>query len=481
MLEQSLQQKLQQRMSAYQIQAMKLVEIPAALLEQRIKDELESNPMLEIDPSGNEEDNKSDSTNEDETYDKSIEEYLSQDETPSYLLKANNYSPDDKHEDIPFSEGTSFYEHLEEQLGQFNFSEKEETIAKYIIGNIDEDGYLRRSVEELTDDISFATNLEIEDIEVDSILQTVQHFDPIGVGARDLRECLQLQLRARDLKNPTIKNAYDIITLCFDEFTRKHYDKIMKRLHIEDEDEIREAFDEIVHLNPKPGSAYSGAIVKTAQPIIPDFIVEYEDNQITFRLNARNEPELRISNTYKEMLRKYMREKNNRSKSDKEAMDFVKQKIESAKWFIEALKQRRNTLTLVMDSIIKYQGDYFIDGDESKLKPMILKDIADKTGLDPSTISRVSNSKYAQTPFGIVSLKSFFSEKIQNNDGDDVSSREVKKIIQDAINAEDKRKPLTDDKLTELLSGKSFNIARRTVAKYREQLGIPVARLRKEL
>lgn len=483
MLNQNLQQRMQQKLTAFQIQIIKLLEVPTALLEQRIKEEMETNPLLEYDSDSKPEEDMPDEKeySEEEERDASLEEYMSMGDVPDYKLQTNNYSDDDKHEDIPYSEGSTFYEHLEEQIGLHDFDERHAEIAKYIIGNIDEDGYLRRSVQDIADDISFATNSEISDAEVDNVLTVVQSFDPIGVGARDLRECLLLQLKTLDLTNETNNLAYNIINQCFEEFTRKHYDKIMKHLRIYDEDELKDAIDEIIHLNPKPGSAYSGATVKVAQHIIPDFIVEYDDGQLSFKLNSQNEPELRISNTYNEMLNEYVHNKANQTKEQKEAVMFVKQKLDAAKWFIDALRQRRNTLIQVMGAILEYQGEYFIDGDETKLKPMILKDISDKTGLDPSTISRVSNSKYVQAPFGIFPLKYFFSEKIQSAEGEDVSSREVKKILQESIDAEDKRRPLTDDKLTEILASHSYNIARRTVAKYREQLGIPVARLRKKL
>lgn len=486
MLKQTLQQKLQQKLSPNQILTMKLIEVPAAQLEQRIKEELEENPVLEIDPE-KERHNDDEDTEETETSeetndrDTSIEEYLANSDVPAYKLKANNYSPDDKQPEIPFSEGISFYEHLQEQIGLQDFNDEQEKIARYIIGNIDEDGYLRRTPQEIADDLAFATNLEIDTKEIESILSVIQHFDPAGVGALDLRECLLLQLRVRDQNNDTIKLATDIVEQCFEEFTKKHYDKIIKKLHIEKEDELKAAIDEILHLNPKPGSGFSGSLVKASQHIIPDFIIDYEDNRLSFHLNSRNEPELKISTTYREMLQEYVSNKANQTREQREAAVFVKQKLDSAKWFIDALRQRRNTLTLVMKAILDYQGDYFIDGDETKLKPMILKDIARMTSLDASTISRVSNSKYVQTPFGIYPLKYFFTEKMQNTEGEDVSSREVKKILEESIAAEDKRNPLTDEKLVEILAAKSYNIARRTIAKYREQLGIPVARLRKEL
>lgn len=486
-INQSLQQKLQQRLSPLQIQIMKLIEIPAIQLEQRIKEELEQNPVLEIDPVEKPDDGEDDAPIDDiensaseSPRETSIEEYLRlEQDTPAYKLQSSNFSPDDQKDEVPVSEGMSFLEHLEEQIGLQSFTPEEEQIAHYIIGNIDEDGYLRREVEQMADDISFSTNNDIDPEAVKRVLTVVQRFDPLGVGARDLRECLLLQLKGKNLQDPINRLAYDVIDQCFEEFTKKHYDKIEKKLHIEDTEDLRDAVEEILRLNPKPGSVYSGAIVKTSQAIVPDFIVEYEDNKLSFRLNRRSEPELHLSRTYTEMLEEYSRNKNNQSNDQKEAVQFVRQKLDSAKWFIDAIKQRRNTLKLVMQAIMDYQGEYFIDGDDKKLRPMILKDIAEKTNLDVSTISRVTNSKYVQTPFGIYSLKYFFTEKAQGTEGDDISSREVKQILQESIDAEDKHKPLPDDRLTEILQEKGYTIARRTVAKYREQLGIPVARLRK--
>ncbi len=468
-----------------QIQAMKLLEVPAAQLEQRIKEEMEDNPLLEIDNSPRDDaDDSDDDTAVDEQDNKntSIEEYLKIiEETPAYKLKVNNFSADDKHDDVPFTVGISFYEHLEEQIGLQDFTEEQAKIARYIIGNIDEDGYLRRTPNEMADDISFATNEDVTVDEVNAVLKVVQQFDPVGVGASSLQECLILQMRTHDVNDPIVALSLEILTTCYEEFTKKLYDKIMRRLHIDDKEQLRQALDEILRLNPKPGSNYSGAILKASQPIIPDFIVEFDDNKLTFRLNSRNDPELRISSTYMNLLRKYARHRDNQSKDRNEVLTFVRQKFSSAKWFIDSLRQRRDTLSLVMGAILEYQRAFFEDGDESKLRPMILKDIAKMTNLDASTISRVSNSKYVQTPFGIFSLKYFFSEAIQSTEGEDVSSREVKKILAESVADEDKQNPLTDDRLAEILASKSYNIARRTVAKYREQLGIPVARLRKKL
>ncbi len=480
MLKQSLQQKLLQKLSPLQIQVIKLLEIPAAQLEQRIKKEIEENPVLELEGEGrdNEEDNiKETEVEKDEL---SIDEYIQNEDIPAYKLQSRNFSKDDKHEDIPFSDGTTFHEFLINQLGLRILSERQRLMAEYIVGNVDEDGYLRREIDEIIDDIAFSQNVEYEEKEALDVLDIVQDFEPSGVAARDLQECLLLQLDKKDKTHPAVENAYNIIKFHFEEFTKKHYEKITKRLHLEEED-VKEALDEILKLNPKPGSSYSNPMTKTVQHIIPDFILEIKDGKPEISLNTRNVPELRISQTYSNMLEDYSGNKKNQSKEKKEAVMFVKQKLDSAKWFIDAIRQRQNTLLTTMNAILQYQREYFIEGDDTKLKPMILKDIAEITNLDISTISRVSNSKYIQTHFGIFPLKSFFSEGMQTDSGEEVSTREIKKILLDCIETEDKRKPLTDDKLSQILKEKSYNIARRTVAKYREQLNIPVARLRKEL
>ncbi|MCT4588373.1 MAG: RNA polymerase factor sigma-54 [Carboxylicivirga sp.] len=482
MLKQSLQQKLLQKLSPLQIQVIKLLEIPTAQLEQRIKKELEENPILELereqqDPDKDEQEVPEQEVERDEL---SIDEYINNEDIPAYKLQARNFSKDDKHEDIPFSTGATFHEHLIAQLGLRILTDRQRNIAEYIIGNVDEDGYLRREVDEIIDDLAFAQNIEVDEREALDVLEIVQDFDPAGVAARDLQECLLLQIQRKDRSYPDIENAFQVLKYHFEEFTRKHYDKITKRLHI-DEDELKDALAEILKLNPKPGSSYSNPMSKTVQHIIPDFVLEIEDEQFQLSLNNRNVPELRISNTYSDMLQDYSANKKNQTQDKKDAVMFVKQKLDSAKWFIDAIKQRQNTLMTVMNSILDYQHDYFIEGDETKLKPMILKDIAERTNLDISTISRVSNSKYIQTHFGIFPLKYFFSEGMQTESGEEVSTREIKKILEECIANEDKRKPLTDDKLAAILKEKSYNIARRTVAKYREQLNIPVARLRKEL
>ncbi len=464
---------------------IKLLEVPAMQLEQRIKKEIEENPALEEgeeevagDAENEEEDIFEPEDNEQEEF--SLDDYMQEDEIPEYRLQTSNYSADDDHKtDIPFSTGSSFYEHLEAQIGLRDLDEKQEILAEYILGNIDEDGYLRRELENIVDDLAFTQNLTTTEEELLDVLHIVQDLDPAGVGARSLQECLLLQLERKDQDIPGIKLATTIIDKYFDEFTRKHYEKITARLDISDE-RMKLVMDEILKLNPKPGGSFSDPLNKTTQHIVPDFLLDYRENDIEVHLNSRNLPELRVSRTYSEMLEAYSMDKS-KNKTHKETIAFVKQKLDSAKWFIDAMKQRQNTLLLTMNAILEYQHDYFIDGDETKLKPMILKDIAEATGLDISTISRVANSKYIQTHFGIFPLKYFFSEGLQTDSGEEVSTREIKMILQECISNEDKKKPLTDEKLTDILQEKGYLIARRTVAKYREQLNIPVARLRKEI
>lgn len=484
MLKQSLHQKMLQKLSPLQIQVIKLLEIPTFELEQRIKEEMEENPVLEFAKDNKEKDEYDESDSKEEVEvekdEVSLDDYINADDIPSYRLQSRNYSKDDKHEDIPFSGGTTFHENLISQLGLRILDDRQRGIAEYIIGNIDEDGYLRRELEEMVDDLAFSQNLEINEEEALEILKIVQDFDPPGVAARDLRECLLLQLAKKDHDIPAVQWASEILTDYFEEFTRKHYDKIGRRLQLEEED-LKAAMDEILKLNPKPGSSYSNPMHKAAQLIIPDFTLDIVDGQFQLSLNSRSVPDLTVSNTYSEMLEEYQSNKKNQTREQKEAAMFVKQKLDSAKWFIDAIKQRHNTLETVMNAILEYQKDYFIEGDEMQLRPMILKDIAEKTDLDISTISRVSNSKYIQTHFGIFPLKYFFSEGLQTDSGEEVSTREIKMILEECIENEDKRKPLTDERLAKILKEKSYNIARRTVAKYREQLNIPVARLRKEL
>ena len=474
-----------QKLSPQQIQMIKLLEIPTVQLEQRIKKELEENPLLEETP-GDETDTAVQDEEEKEEKDPdqeefTLEDYLDMDETdiPSYRLNAQNYSPDEKREDIPFSVGATFHEHLGDQLGMVVLDDKERQLAEFIIGNIDEDGYLRRKLDAIADDISFSQNIRTDEFELLKILRIIQEFDPAGVGARDLQECLLLQIDRKDPCTPEIMLARKIIKHHFEEFTRKHFEKIIARLNL-DEESFKDALDEILKLNPKPGSSFSDPMNKETQQIIPDFILEFKDGELQLGLNSRNVPELRLSKSYRELLESQPGSKGG-SKQQKELVSFVKQKLDSARWFIDAIKQRQNTLMRTMEAIIEFQHEYFIEGDETKLRPMILKDIAERTQLDISTISRVANSKYIQTHFGIFPLKYFFSEGLQTDTGEEVSSREIKKILQETVGAENKRKPITDEELADVLQQKGYHIARRTVAKYREQLGIPVARLRKEM
>jgi len=479
MLRQKLQQKLLQKLSPQQIQMIKLLEVPSMQLEQRIKKEIEENPALE---EGSDE--NSDESIDDVAVKEERQVTLDQfeyDDTPSYKLNSNNYSKPELKPDIPFSVGFSFHDYLENQLGLRDLDERKTELALYLIGNIDDDGYLRRKLEAIADDLAFSQNIKTNEFELLEILRIIQDFDPSGVGARDLQECLILQIQTKDMNNPEVVLARKILKHHFDEFTKKHFDRIMDRLNIT-EPQMKEAVDEILKLNPKPGSGYSDPHSKVAEHVIPDFIFENDEGELQLSLNSRNVPELRVSKTYSEMLDTYSSNAKSKASSQmKDAASFVKQKMDSARWFIDAIKQRQNTLMTTMEAIIDYQKLYFEDGDEMFLKPMILKDIADKTGLDISTISRVANSKYIQTHFGIYPLKYFFSEGMQTDSGEEVSTREIKKILEECIENESKRKPLTDDELAEILQKKGYQIARRTVAKYREQLNIPVARLRKEL
>lgn len=487
MLKQKLQQKLLQKLSPQQIQMIKLLEVPTLQIEQRIKKELEENPALEEGPDEDEDEIRNEEP-DDEQFDEkdkdqeefTLDDYIEEDEIPEYRLQTNNYSKEDeKKSEIPFSVGSSFHEYLESQLSLRDLTDKQKILGEYILGNIDEDGYLRRELVNIVDDLAFLQNVTTTEQELEEVLTVIQDLDPPGVGARSLRECLLIQLAIKDRALPEIKNAYTVIDLYFDEFSKRHYDKITGRMGIS-EDELKTAIEEILKLNPKPGSLFSDSFARTSQPIIPDFILELTEDGFDLHLNSRNLPELRLSSAYNEMLQSYIREKGQK-KEMKEAIIFVKQKIDSAKWFIDAIKQRQNTLLLTMNAILEYQQEYFIDGDETKLKPMILKDVAEMTGLDISTVSRVANSKYIQTHFGIFPLKFFFSEGLQTDSGEEVSTREIKRILQDCIENEEKRRPLTDERLTEILQDKGYQIARRTVAKYREQLNIPVARLRREI
>jgi len=485
MLKQSLQQKLLQKLSPQQIQMIKLLEIPAMQLEQRIKKELEENPVLEEGDEGDQYEEPEEDTREEETdqdgEEFTLEDYLNDEDIPSYRLHTSNTSRDDnKSAEIPFSAGSSFHEHLKSQLGMQVLSEREQMLAEYILGNIDEDGYLRRKISAIADDLAFSQNILTNEEELEEILRIIQDLDPPGVGARDLQECLLLQIMEKDQNDPRVALARQILKYHFQEFTKKHYEKILNRLNI-NEEQLKDAMGEILKLNPKPGSSFSDPMNRSVQHIIPDFILENKDGELQLSLNARNVPELRLNRSYTEMLEHYQKSKDRSTREQKDAITFVKQKLDSARWFIDAIKQRQHTLMLTMQAIIDYQREYFLEGDETKLRPMILKDIAEKTHLDISTISRVANSKYIQTHFGIFPLKYFFSEGMQTDSGEEVSTREIKSILKDFIEKEDKKNPLTDERLAEILRKKGYLIARRTVAKYREQMHIPVARLRKEI
>lgn len=474
-----------QKLSPQQIQMIKLLEVPTLQIEERIKKELEENPALEegqeeedIPSEGEEEEQIEEKDKDQEEF--TLDDYIEEDEIPDYRLQTKNYSKDEeKRTEIPFSVGFSFHEHLESQLGLRELTDKQTILGEYILGNIDEDGYLRRELINIVDDLAFLQNIETTESELEEVLKIIQDLEPPGVGARTLRECLLLQIEKRDKSQPSMNLAHTILDTHFEEFTKRHYDKITARLGIT-ENELKAAIDEVLKLNPKPGGVYSDPFNKTSQPIIPDFILELSEDGFDLHLNSRNLPELRLSAAYNEMLHTYSRDKSQK-KEMKDAVLFVKQKIDSAKWFIDAIKQRQNTLLLTMNAILEYQHEYFFDGDETKLKPMILKDVAEMTGLDISTISRVANSKFIQTHFGIFPLKFFFSEGLQTDSGEEVSTREIKRILQDCIENEQKRRPLTDERLTDILQEKGYQIARRTVAKYREQLNIPVARLRREI
>jgi RNA polymerase sigma-54 factor len=480
-LKQYLAQKLEQRLSPQQIQLMKLLQVPTMELDQRIKQEIEENPALEEGKDEQEEEynqeEEYDNDSDDEREDFDLTDYFD-DDSPDYKTQSNNSSRDDEERVIPLSGDQSFQEKLTEQLHLLDLDDTQFLIADTIIGNLDESGYLNREVEALVDDLAFSANVVVTNKEVQEVLSLVQELDPAGVGARDLRECLLLQINRRQDGDITIFTAKKILEDHFEEFTKKHYDKIQKKLEIEDKD-LKEAINEIIRLNPKPGGSMKDS-TKSMQQIIPDFMIVEFEGRLELTINGRNSPELKISREYERMLRSYA-EGAKTSRSDKEAVTFVRQKLENAKWFIDAIKQRQNTLLFTMEAIMNYQKEYFLTGDETNLRPMILKDIAEMIGLDISTISRVANSKYVQTPYGIFPLKYFFSESLSTDSGEEVSTREVKKILSEAIEGESKKKPLTDDRLAVLLKEKGYNIARRTVAKYREQLNIPVARLRKEL
>jgi len=484
MLKQSLNLKLSQKLSPQQIQLMKLIQLPTQAFEQRLKEEMNENPALEA-GSENQDDYEED-TFEQDTYedegetieadDINIDEYLSNDETPDYKLSANNYS-DEEQRESPLAASVSFHQDLLNQLRTFMLDDQERDIAEFLVGSIDDQGYIRRSIPDIVDDMAFTQGIYTDEETVLRVLQVIHELDPPGVGARDLQECLLLQLKH---KTPTefVEMATDIIENQFDAFTKKHYDKLMQKYGVTEE-QLKKAIAEIERLNPKPGGSYGGS-TRMIEHVVPDFAIKIVDGDLELSLNGRNAPTLHVSRDYQDMLQTYKvsREK---SQAQKDAVMFIKQKLDSAKWFIDAIRQRQETLLVTMTAIMEYQRDYFLEGDETKLRPMILKDIADRVGLDISTISRVANSKYVETPYGTKLIKEFFSEAMKNDQGEDVSTLEIKKILQNIIEEEDKRKPLPDDQLAELLKQKGYPIARRTIAKYREQLDIPVARMRKKI
>ena len=469
-IRQSLEQKLQQRLSPQQIQGIKLLELPTLQLEQRIKQEIEENPVLEEE----ERDNDSDEAG------LTLEDYIRNEEnTASYKLKVNNTSKDDERRAPTLSQGMSLPEFLTEQLAYHHLTEKERAIAQFVIGTLDDDGYLRRPTASIADDLAFTQGIEATDEEIDRVIGVIQTLDPAGIGARSLGECLVIQLRALREQTPAVRLAIAILTDHYDAFVKKHYERMMRRLGVTEE-EFRAAIEEIVRLNPKPTNGYSDESAAASPNIIPDFLLDYNNGSFDLQLTSRNIPELKINSSYLRMAEKALNG-GGRSEEDREALQFIRQKIDSAKWFISAIKQRQETLMKTMRAILHFQRDYFVEGDEAKLRPMILKDIADATGFDISTISRVVNSKYIQTHFGVFQLKYFFSEGLLTESGEEVSTREIKRILAEAIENEDKRDPLTDEALMDTLTAKGYKIARRTVAKYREMLGIPTSRLRKEI
>ena len=467
MLKQGLELKQTQKLSPLQIQTIKLIELPIQELEQRIRKEMEENPVLDEDTAKDD---------EEAPREVSLSEYKEDDSIPSYRLRSDNYSKDERPQYNTFSVKESFTQSLMEQLGYRNLTEHQYAVAAFLVGSLDDDGYLRRSLDSVVDDLSFRANIETDEEEVLQMLRVIQEFEPLGVGARDLRECLLLQIR-HCRKSPAVENAIKILEHHFNDFTGKHFQKIMTRMGLSEE-EMKAAIAKIVKLNPSPGGQIDDSYSDQAQQIIPDFFLEYKDGKLLLSMPRFSVPELRVNRKYADLL---MEAATSSEREKKEAAAFVKKKLDSAKWFVEAIKQRHNTLQSTMQAIIDYQHDYFIDGDETNLKPMVLKDIAEKTGFDISTISRVVNSKYIETHFGIYSLKYFFSEGLENQDGEEVSTRELKKVLQECVDNEDKHKPLTDDELVVKMTEKGYKVARRTVAKYRDQLGIPKARLRREL
>ena len=482
MLNQKLQLKLSQKLSPQQIQLMKLIQLSTLEFEQKLSREIEENPAL--DTKNETEDNDIDEFDADDNYEKEevnndeidISDYLADDDIPDYNLRTNNYSEENEAA-IPFASGTSFNQFLKNQLHSFSFSNEDLKIAEFIVGSLDQFGYLRRDLIDISDDLAFSLGIDADEDQIQSVLDKVYLLDPAGVGAKNLQQCLLLQLKRKSITK-NISNAIKITEDLFDEFSKRHFDKIKSKLNISDED-LRDCMGEIEKLNPKPGGAYNEN-TKINSSVVPDFTIELVDGEIKLKLNSRNAPDLYVSQEYKNMLSGYSESKE-KTKSQKDAVLFIKQKLDSAKWFIEAIKQRNQTLIMTMSAIVNFQKEYFFSGDEKKIKPMILKDIAEEITMDISTISRVANSKYVDTPYGVKLIKSFFSEGIKNSKGEDISTIEVKKTLENIINDEDKKKPLTDDQLTKLLNKEGYPIARRTVAKYREMIGAPVARLRRKL
>ncbi|MGB0869877.1 MAG: RNA polymerase factor sigma-54 [Flavobacteriales bacterium] len=488
MIKQTLQHKLSQSLSPQQIKLMKLIQLPTLELEQEIKREIEENPALDENQeqlqSRSEEDTQREEMHNEETdfidaKEINIDEYLSDDEIPQYKLYANNNrSTEDDDKVIPFAVAHSFYEFLEDQITLLSFDEKDEALAKYLIGSINSNGYLRRDLEEIVDDLAFNMNIMVEEDHLEMILQKIQQLDPAGVGARNLQECLLIQLRRKN-ESPAQNLAIEIISKDFESFSKKHFSKLKSKHNCTDE-ELKAVNSIISKLNPKPGNSHSSTGLRSHQQIVPDFEIKIVDNEIELFINGRNIPDLKVNKQYVHMIEDFNNQKE-KSKATKEAALFAKQKLDSAKWFIDALRQRQNTLQITMSRIIEIQREYFLTGDESKLKPMILKDIAEVINMDISTVSRVANSKYILTPYGTKLVKEFFSESMKNNEGEDVSTIEIKKALKEIVDNEDKKKPLTDEKLAKMLKDKGYPIARRTIAKYREQLKIPVARMRKAL
>ena len=489
MLKHSLQFKLSQKLSPQQIQLMKLIQLPTQAFEQRLQEELVENPALEentkeddydlddYEVNSNEDDYDDFDGDHIDTQDINIDEYLSNDETPDYKYQTNNYSDDDDDKSLPFAAPVSFHQDLINQLNTFILRDDERDIAEFLVGSIDDMGYIRRTTQDIVDDLAFTQGIYTDEASVERILHLVQELEPAGVGARDLQECLLLQLKHKT-PSDSINLAINVIEQQFDAFSKKHYDKLLQKFYVSQQ-QLRKAIDEVEKLNPKPGGSFDGN-QKMIEHIVPDFTIRIVDGELELLLNGRNAPELHVSKDYQEMLQSY-KVTSEKSSSQKDAVQFIKQKLDSAKWFIDAIKQRQETLFVTMNAIMHYQYEYFLEGEESKLRPMILKDIADMVGLDISTVSRVANSKYVDTPYGTKLIKEFFSESMTNDQGEEVSTIEIKNILQQVISEEDKKKPLPDDQLAEILKERGYPIARRTIAKYREQLDIPVARLRKKI